>query len=717
MPYGLIARADPWMLAPVVTGTGEARAKVGDVLGGRWELRESIGAGGLGRVFGAWDRERRQTCAIKLFDAAAAVPAEAFRRYTEALRGAAAVSHPAVVLPQTPVVAGGPRFAVGEWLKGVDLDGLRSRGGAVQWSRAAEIVSTCADALAVVHEATGLAHRALKPGNVWICENSQVRLLDLGIAELAVSPVAPRAGGVFVEYRAPEQLEGHGGDARSDVFTLAVLLFELTTGVHPFAGQSAFKAAHRALQSTPDPSTEGLPAQAQPLLTRALARRPEDRHASAREFLRALTIVRQSVGGTAPRAAATAPANAADADDGPAPPVADSTTQLRIPVPRQKPPSAPAEAPVRGAGEAPAFAAPVAPATAEPPNTPATDEPALLGRSAASPGKPPRGAGLEASRERDARRPATATPSSSASTKVSPRTGPSERDVRQAAAKSRPEPNYVPGPPDLPTDWITTERDFRRPSVPESTMALPDPGDLSKKPGLPAQKVAAAERDVRRPSVPETTLALSEPAPSPERPSLPAHWVTTERDLRRPAAPEATLALSEPPLRAPAIDEDAATTAIPSLNPRPAKSVPQDMSADPQADEPTRALLRSGPRGSGGPANGRDAPAGLGPGGTVVLDRGGPRPVESTIALPDPKDMPPRAPRDGADAPEEPTQMVTNLAEQVRAAQARRQAEVSRETVLPTPTAKPWLSPRGLVVFNLALGALILAALAVLLTR
>jgi hypothetical protein len=250
-------------------------------------------------------------------------------------------------------------------------------------------------------------------------------------------------------------------------------------------------------------------------------------------------------------------------------------------------------------------------------------------------------------------------------------------------------------------------------------MALPDPGGLPQKPGHPARRIAATERDFRRPSVPETTLALSEPGPSPERPSLPAHWVTTERDLRRPSAPEATLALSEPPRRAPAVDEDASTTAIPSLKLHPAKSVPQDMSVEPQADEPTRALLRSTPRGSGGPANGRDAPGGRAPESTFVLDRGGPRPAESTLALPDPKDMPPRAPPDGADAPEEPTQMVTNLGEQARAAKARRQAEVSREAGLdkPTPAGKQWLSPRGLVVFNLALGALILAALAVLLTR
>ncbi|WP_434420815.1 protein kinase domain-containing protein [Nannocystis pusilla] len=661
-----------------MTDASEARAKVGDVLGERWELRGPAGGGGLGQVFLAWDRERRQTCALKLFDPAA-VSSEAFRRYGEALRSAAAVSHPAVVLPQTPVVAGGPRFAVGEWVAGADLDTLRASGGPLQWSRAAEIVSTCADALAAVHEATGLAHRALKPGNVRTTESSQVRLLDLGIAEIAVTPVAPRPGGAFVEYRAPEQIEGQAGDARSDVFTLAVLLFEATTGVHPFTAPSAFKAAHRALQSTPDLSTPGLPAQARPLLTRALARRPEERHADAREFLRALTLVRQSVGGTAPRAPAGDNAPTAETANEPAP-VADPTTQLRIPVARPKPPSAAPESPARGpnrdaafaapvAPESPArgpnrdaaFAAPVAPATAD--TSPAADEPELLGSGADRPiptqppaaSKPARESPQpldtgrlvtpEPSTERDARRPAAPEPTMELPepARMSRRSGSAERDPRQTApkaARTRPEPNTVPAPQDLPAEWTTTERDFRRPAPPrESTIALPLSGELSEKPGrrtaqatdglsqktgrpvestvalpladeMPAKPgmtvperrrpsdktrpraesddssrqpavpadLTTTARDGRRPTAPETTMALAHDDGLTEKSGLPAAWTTTERDGRRPA--ESTMALPDPARQGPGVHEDAATTAMPTLRPRPQRPVPEDTSAE-----------------------------------------------------------------------------------------------------------------------------------------
>ena len=767
------------MLGRVVTDASEARARVGDVLGERWELRGPAGGGGLGQVFLAWDRERRQTCALKLFDAAA-VSSEALRRYTEALRSAAAVSHPAVVLPQTPVVAGGPRFAVGEWVAGADLDTLRASGGPLQWSRAAEIVSTCADALAAVHEATGLAHRALKPGNVRITESSQVRLLDLGIAELAVSPVAPRPGGVFVDYRAPEQIEGRPGDARSDVFTLAVLLFEATTGVHPFAAPSAFKAAHKALQSTPDLSTAGLPAQARPLLTRALARRPEERHASAREFLRALTLVRQSVGGTAPRAPAGDNAATAEPADEPAP-VADPTTQLRIPVARPKPPLAAPESPARGPNRDAAFAAPVAPATADSP--PAADEPELLGSGADRPiaaqppttSKPAReslqqqGAGRlatpEPSSERDARRPATPerTMEPPEPARASRRSGSAERDSRQVAPKSartRPEPNTVPAPQDLPAEWITTERDFRRPSPPrEATVALPlaaelsekpgrrtgsaadrpwaqspvalplsedmssrpgitvperrrpptpdksasPPGsdDLSRQPALPADWTTT-QRDGRRP-VPESTMALAHDDGPTERSGLPAAWTTTERD-GRPPVPESTMALADP---GPDAHEDAATTAMPTLRPRRNQPGSEDMYDDPDGDERTRALPRMTGRALGEAR----------PESTIVLDQGGARPAESTLALPDPQDIPVRDARRAA-APEGPTQMLSNPGEQARAMRTQRPAGAATPTPAATPRAdKPWLSPRGLVFFNIALGVLIITALVVLLTR
>nr|WP_263429194.1 serine/threonine protein kinase [Nannocystis pusilla] len=570
-------------------------------------MREVLGAGPLGRVFLAWDRERRQTCALKLFDGAVPPP-EAFRRYGEALRAAAGVAHPALVSLQAPVVAGGPRFVVGEALKGVDLEGLRSREGPVAWSRAAEIAGACADALAAVHEATGLAHRALKPGNVWITEASQVRLLDFGIAELALTPAAPRAGGVFVEYRAPEQIEGGPGDARSDVFTLAVLLFELIAGVPPFSGPSAFKAAHRTLQSPPELTAEGVPAPARPLLARALARRPEERFAGAREFLRALTVVRQSVGAITPRAAAAKSEPVADEATVP-PPVPDSTTQIRIPVARPRPPTA---APPRGPDSASSFAAPLAPNTAE---APPAGEPALLGH------------GID--------------------------------------------PPVATGP------------------------ATAKPAPLEPLPDAPAQ-------------------AIGPPRVEPE--------ASTERDVRRPAAPEATLALPRfdaAPRRPETFDEDAATTALPVLAPRSGSAAPvlPDRPRQADADERTVAMPERRPRADeAAVADGdffkRNHDMSARPGAravesTVVLadathvDRAAPRLDQATLA------MSGVHPAHGRPGPGESTAGLPGLMDMPQGA---------RQPQAP-PEEASLVSPRGLIAVNVVLGALILAALVVLLAR
>ncbi len=272
--------------------------QIGDTMAKRYELREALGAGGLGRVFRAFDERELREVAVKVLDPARC-PEDAMRRYGALVTSAAKAKHPAIVLPRVQAAADGePPIVVSELQAGEDLDGLRARVGALPWRRAAELVGTCAEALAALATATGAAHRALKPGNVRVSESGELRLLDFGVAELGVQPV-PKRGDVCVEYRAPEQLEGGPGDARSDVFTLGVLLFEMATAVHPFSGPSTFKVMHKVLlQAAPRPSEvapeQPVPATIEALLARALARRPSDRFADAAELGKMLALVRRA---------------------------------------------------------------------------------------------------------------------------------------------------------------------------------------------------------------------------------------------------------------------------------------------------------------------------------------------------------------------------------------------------------------------------------------
>lgn len=255
--------------------------KVGDTLAGRYELRQVL-AGGRCSLFLAHDRSADRPIAIKVFDGAHVAAGE-LQRYAARLAAASAVVHPAVIVPGVQVATSeSPPFVAGELLQGEDLASLCARLKPIPWTRATAIVQACAEGLATLAAATGAAHRALRPGNVWLAASGQAQVLDFGIAELGAPPVRPRADGTFVEYRAPEQLEGAPGDGRSDVFSLGVLLFEMVTGVHPFSGPSAAAVAIKLLtQPAPVPSLVApqieLPAPLTAVITRALARRPKDR--------------------------------------------------------------------------------------------------------------------------------------------------------------------------------------------------------------------------------------------------------------------------------------------------------------------------------------------------------------------------------------------------------------------------------------------------------
>jgi serine/threonine protein kinase len=273
-----------------------------DALAGRYELREQIGASERAMSFHAHDRQKRQMVVIKRFEATR-LPAGALTRYAAAVAALKRSSLPGVVLPLDVVTSGTTPFAVYCPLVGESVAQLLTRGGPFSWPQAADIVCRCATVLSATLTSTSQSHRALKPSNLWLAPTGEVSVLDLGIAELGVYAVPPRDGPVFVEYRAPEQIDGAAGDARSDVFVLGVLLYELATGIHPFAGSSAFHVARQLILSTSPPMsalTRGMSQsgarEAEKLLARALARAPAERFAGAQEFLQALEYARRVIG-------------------------------------------------------------------------------------------------------------------------------------------------------------------------------------------------------------------------------------------------------------------------------------------------------------------------------------------------------------------------------------------------------------------------------------
>ncbi len=208
---------------------------------GRYRLVRLLGSGGMGEVYFAEDTQLGRPVALKVLPAdVAATRAQAARLAREA-RAASAISHPNVAHVYEIGEEGGRPFIAMEYVEGQPLDRWRDTPPAVEQVLAVAV--QLADALAEAH-ARGVVHRDLKPANVLVDKSGRVKVLDFGIAKLQpAEPPGPdeetqlrtATGSVMgtVAYMSPEQLEGRTVDARSDLWSLGVVLYELASGRHP----------------------------------------------------------------------------------------------------------------------------------------------------------------------------------------------------------------------------------------------------------------------------------------------------------------------------------------------------------------------------------------------------------------------------------------------------------------------------------------------------
>jgi serine/threonine-protein kinase len=229
--------------APTKSTTAPAIAErsavfdVGEVVGGNYEIRGLLGAGGMGEVYDAHDRVLNRRVAVKVVR-----PSIASDYLLREGRALAAIHHPGIVGVHTMGIHRGVAFLVLERVRGLSLDRMlddrRARGERFAIGEAVELLVSVADALAVVHRA-GLAHRDVKPGNVMLAPGGRVVLMDFGL----VLPQADRAGhrniAGSLHYMSPEALTGRMAEGEAnlgDVYALGVVGYELLTGEVPFDG-------------------------------------------------------------------------------------------------------------------------------------------------------------------------------------------------------------------------------------------------------------------------------------------------------------------------------------------------------------------------------------------------------------------------------------------------------------------------------------------------
>jgi eukaryotic-like serine/threonine-protein kinase len=298
---------------PTVFGAGVTMTTVGDplvgrTLDGRYEITQRLARGGMATVYRAVDTRLTRTVAVKVMHVGLGDDAEFARKFDREARAAAKLSHPNVVsVFDQGQDLGGPNsrpYIVMEYVEGQTLRDVLNREAPMPAARALEIIEPVLAALAAAHGA-GLVHRDVKPENVLISDRGRIKVADFGLAKAVSSQTSTATQGLLigtVSYLPPELVVSGMADARSDVYSAGVVLFELLTGRKPHTGETPIQIAYAHVhRDVPPPSvgpTSGpIPPYVDALVTRATARdaslRPPDAKVLLGQVRRARIAIQQ----------------------------------------------------------------------------------------------------------------------------------------------------------------------------------------------------------------------------------------------------------------------------------------------------------------------------------------------------------------------------------------------------------------------------------------
>jgi serine/threonine-protein kinase len=267
----------------------------GRILDGRYQLGWLLGVGGMARVYVASDRVLGRQVAVKVLSPPYAQDPVFLERFRREARAAARLSHPNIVAVFDSGSDADQHYLVMEYVAGQSLAELLHRQGPLAPRRAAELAVEVCAALAAAH-AQGLVHRDVKPANVLVGDDGQVKVTDFGIVKAAATATLTGTGMVLgtAAYLSPEQAQGGPVDARSDLYSLGCVLYELLCGTPPFgsgADSPPVTVATRHLHQPPEPPSARNP-QVDPkwdaVVLSALAKQPAQRYQSAIDMQEAL---------------------------------------------------------------------------------------------------------------------------------------------------------------------------------------------------------------------------------------------------------------------------------------------------------------------------------------------------------------------------------------------------------------------------------------------
>jgi eukaryotic-like serine/threonine-protein kinase len=240
--------------------------EVGQVLGGRFEIQEMLGIGGMGAVYKAYDRDIDRVIALKCIRPELAKDPEITQRFTQELLLARQIAHKNVIRIFDVRDSGGLKFITMEYVDGRDLSSLVEAKGKLTSAESVAIMMQVSSGLACAH-AEGVVHRDLKPSNIMVEPQGRVVVMDFGLARADSTGQMTQTGAVMgtYQYMSPEQAKGAKADARSDIFTVGIILYELLTGKTPYAADSALASLLKRTQEPAVPPSQINPAVPRPL--------------------------------------------------------------------------------------------------------------------------------------------------------------------------------------------------------------------------------------------------------------------------------------------------------------------------------------------------------------------------------------------------------------------------------------------------------------------
>lgn len=296
------------------------RPTQGVTFGGRYELDSRIAIGGMGEVWEATDHVIGRTVAIKILKDEYMGDPGFLERFRAEARHAALVNHEGIASVFDYGEEDGSAFLVMELVPGEALSTILEREGSLSTDKTLDIVAQTAAALQAAH-AAGLVHRDIKPGNLLITPDGRVKITDFGIARIADQVPLTATGQVMgtVQYLSPEQASGHPASPATDIYSLGIVAYECLAGKRPFTGESQVAIAMAQINEQPAPLPPTVAVPVQNLVMAMIAKKPDDRPASAAAVSRAATALRR---GDLAAAAGAVPAIAAGVA------VADEATQL-----------------------------------------------------------------------------------------------------------------------------------------------------------------------------------------------------------------------------------------------------------------------------------------------------------------------------------------------------------------------------------------------------